>query len=76
MLHGLGKEGDTSLDMKAEKQENIVMRDSRELDEQSEIVLYGTGVTREETEQYKQVEVILSVCVWTGLQEVTGDKLV
>lgn len=36
------------------------MRGRGELDKQSETVLYGRGVTREDTEQYKQVEAILS----------------
>lgn len=32
---------------------------------------------REETEQYMQVEVISSACIWTGLQaKVTKDKVV
>lgn len=35
------------------------MRGREELNKHSEVVLYGIGVTREETAQYKQVEVIL-----------------
>ena len=77
LLHGLGKERDISLGRKAEKKEIPAIGGRGELDKQSEMVLYGRGVAREEAEQYKQIEVILSVCIWTGLQtEVTWDKVV
>lgn len=49
-----------------------------ELDKKHAAVLYGWGVTREETEQYKQyIEVFPSARIWTGLQaKVTQDKVV
>lgn len=59
LLHGLGKERYTNLGRKAKKPDTSAMRGREELNKQSEVVLYGIGVTREEAAHYKQVEVIL-----------------